>query len=594
VSVLAERTDEPAAPRWASIDWRTVETTVRRLQERIYRATERGERRKARSLQQLLVRASSAKLLAIRRVTQENQGKHTAGIDGVVCDTPEARAALFRTGLSLKGYKPLPVRRVYIPKGDGRRRPLGIPTVGDRVLQALVKLALEPEWECRFEANSYGFRPGRCTMDAIEALFHTLNQKGASGWILDADISGCFDHIGHEPLLARLPVFTTTIRRWLKAGVVELGHYADTEAGTPQGGVLSPLLANVALDGLERLFGAERPDGRSISPGHRKSPNTGISLIRYADDFVVSAPSREVLEQYVRPRVEEFLRQRGLALSEAKTQIVPVTEGLNFLGFQIRRYKRRTLTKPQKDKVLRHLRALQAYLDTHQQAPAGRVILIRASARKPVPGAPGIAPLSARRCDGSGGQVYKPGLRSVKDLTPVIRGWAHYYRHCAASATFHRADHRQWQMLWRWAKRRHPNKSRRWVRRRYFRRDSYWTFHAKGVPLVRHGATPITRFVKVRGRNSPYDPKLHAYWQQRTKQRIAGQTYARQRRTLLEAQAYRCALCRLPLEGDDPLHEDHIIPRQAGGSDQLDNRRVVHAWCHHQRHSREGYKVPRA
>jgi len=555
VSVLAERTNEPTAPRWASIDWRTVETTVRRLQERIYRATERGERRKARSLQRLLVRASSAKLLAIRRVTQENQGKHTAGIDGVVCDTPEARVALFRSGLSLRGYKPLPVRRVYILKSDGRRRPLGIPTVRDRVMQALVKQALEPEWECRFEANSYGFRPGRCTMDAIEALFATLSQKGASGWILDADISGCFDHIGHEPLLARLPVFTTPIRRWLKAGVVELGHYSDTEAGTPQGGVLSPLLANVALDGLERLFGAERPDGRSISPGHRKSPNTGISLTRYADDFVVSAPSREVLEQYVRPRVEAFLRQRGLALSEAKTRIVHVTEGFNFLGFQLRRYKRRLLTKPQKEKVLLHLRAIKAYLDTHQQAPAGRVI---------------------------------------KDLTPVIRGWANYYRHSAASATFQRADHRQWQMLWNWAKRRHPNKSSRWVRRRYFRRDGYWTFHAKGVQLVRHGATPITRFVKVRGRSSPYDPKLQAYWQQRTKQRIAVRTYAKQRQALLAAQTYRCALCRRPLEVDDPLHEDHIIPRQTGGTDQLDNRRVVHAWCHHQRHAREGYKVPRA
>jgi RNA-directed DNA polymerase len=543
VSVLAERTNEPTAPLWTSIDWRTVESTVRRLQERIYRATERGERRKARSLQQLLVRASSAKLLAIRRVTQENQGKHTAGIDGVVCDTPEARAALFRSGLSLKGYKPRPVRRVYIPKSDGRRRPLGIPTVQDRVMQALVKQALEPEWECRFEANSYGFRPGRCTMDAIEALFRTLSQKGASEWVLDADISGCFDNIGHEPLLTRLPVFTTTIRRWLKAGVVELGHYSDTEAGTPQGGVISPLLANVALEGMERLFGAERPDGQSISPAHRKAPNTGINLIRYADDFVVSAPSREVLEQYVRPRVEEFLRQRGLALSGVKTRIVHVTEGFNFLGFQIRRYKRRTL------------RAIKSYLDTHQQAPAGRV---------------------------------------VKDLTPVIRGWANYYRHSVASETFHRADHRQWQMLWKWAKRRHPNKSSRWVRRRYFRSDGYWTFHAKGVQLVRHGATPITRFVKVRGRNSPYDPKLHAYWQQRTKQQIAVRTYAKQRRALLEAQAYRCALCRLPLAIDDPLHEDHIVPRQLGGADQLDNRRVVHAWCHHQRHSREGCQVPRA
>jgi RNA-directed DNA polymerase len=326
VNILTERTEAQTEPTWADINWSTVERNVRRLQERIYRATERQEWKKVKHLQKLLVRALSNKLLAIRRVTQENRGKRTAGVDGVICDTPEARMQLLRDGLTLNEYRPKPVRRVYIPKSDGKRRPLGIPTVKDRVMQAIVKAALEPEWEARFEANSYGFRPGRSTMDAITAITTTLSQQGSSRWLLDADIKGCFDAIDHTALLARVPVFATVIRRWLKAGVVELGHYADTEAGTPQGGVISPLLANIALDGMERLFGSETPEGSPLPPARRKHPNTGISLIRYADDFVVTAPTREVLEAYVQPRITAFLAERGLTLSEAKTRVVHVTE----------------------------------------------------------------------------------------------------------------------------------------------------------------------------------------------------------------------------------------------------------------------------
>jgi RNA-directed DNA polymerase len=232
-----ERTKGHSQPTWADISWHAVETNVRRLQERIYRATTNKAWRTVKHLQKLLVRATSTKLLAIRRITQENQGKHTAGIDGVVYDTPEARWTLFQEGLSLKAYTPRPVRRVYIPKDNGTQRPLGIPTGKDRVMQAIVKAALEPEWEARFEANSYGFRPGRCTMDAIEAIHTTLNQKHSSPWVLDADISGCFDNIDHGPLLAKLPVFTATLRRWLQAGVVELGFFSPTDTGTPQGGV---------------------------------------------------------------------------------------------------------------------------------------------------------------------------------------------------------------------------------------------------------------------------------------------------------------------------------------------------------------------
>src|SRR3954468_6285167 len=224
---------------WSEIDWTATEAVVKRLQGRIYRAAAAGNGRQVKNLQKLLVRSTSAKRLAVRRVAQQNAGRNTPGIDGVVCGTPESRMRL-ATDLSLKDYHPQPVRRVYIPKTDGRRRPLGIPTIRDRALQMLVKMALEPEWESCFEANSYGFRPGRCTMDAIVALHALLAPAGASEWVLDADISGCFDNIGHDPLLAKLPTFTTIIRRWLKAGTVELGTWSPTTAGTPQGGIATP------------------------------------------------------------------------------------------------------------------------------------------------------------------------------------------------------------------------------------------------------------------------------------------------------------------------------------------------------------------
>jgi RNA-directed DNA polymerase len=547
-----EQTEGQTQPSWADIDWHAVETNVRRLQERIYRASMEGRWDKVKNLQKLLVRATSNKLLAIRRITQENQGKNTAGVDGVICVTPEARLELFREGLRLKGYRPLPVRRVYIPKGVGEVRPLGIPTVKDRVMQAVVKAALEPEWEARFEANSYGFRPGRRTMDAIEALWTTLNQKGSSRWILDADISGCFDNIDHGPLLAKLPVFTTAIRRWLKAGVVELGQTSPTDTGTPQGGVISPLLANVALDGMERLFGCEWPSGRLRAPAHRRGLDKGINLVRYADDFVVTAPTREVLETHVRPRIEGFLRDRGLTISEAKTRIVNIDEGFNFLGFHVRKFGRRakTLVVPQKDKVLRHLRRIKDYLETHQQSPAGQV---------------------------------------VKELNPVIRGWANYYRHVCSSKTFNKVRHRQWQMLWRWAKRRHPKKPSKWVKVRYFLDDGYWTFRPDGVELVKPDKTPITRYKKVVGKSTPYDPAQRPYWAERRKEQVARETISTERRIIHRNQEYKCALCGIQFVPGEAVQIDHMISKFQGGSEHLDNKRLTHPWCHRQHHQRTGF-----
>ena len=550
----AEQTGERGQTTWSDIDWAAAETAVRRLQDRIYRAAAAGNRRRVRNLQKLLVRSTSAKRLAVRRVTQQNAGRNTPGVDGVVCRTPESRMRL-AAGLSLRDHRPQPVRRVHIPKSDGRTRPLGIPTIRDRALQMLVKMALEPEWETRFETNSYGFRPGRCTMDAIVALHATLAPAGASAWLLDADISGCFDNIGHKPLLARLPVFTT-IRRWLKAGTVELGAWKPMTAGAPQGGPLSPLLANVALDGMERLFGAEDDRGRHIRPSLRRGADRGISLVRYADDLVVTAPTREVLETYVVPKLSAFLAERGLKLSEAKTRIVHVDQGFDFLGFTVRRYGGVVLTRPQQEKAVRHLRAIHDHLRRHRQATPSQII---------------------------------------GDLGPLIRGWANYYRHGASKHTFHSADHHVRAKLWRWAKRRHPTKTAAWIRSKYF--DGGWNFVDGRTRLARHDGVPVTRHSKVQGKRSPLNPEDRGYWELRRRRRLAEASRSPKRSALLRRQDYKCVMCGVGFDPDEDIpliDEHHAKPRCCGGTDQPDNLQLVHRWCHHAHHARIGYRAAEA
>jgi len=531
---------------WSQINWTAVERNVKRLQGRIFRAVRAGQFAKAKSLQKLLARSSSAKLLAIRKVTQQNRGKHTPGVDGVVCKTPKDRLALFGQGLSFKGYRPKPVRRIFIPKKSGNgRRPLGIPTIKDRVMQTIVRFALEPEWESRFEANSYGFRPGRCTMDAVCALHAALRCKGSSQWILDADINSCFDKIEQEVLLKKLPVFTQVIRHWLKAGTVTFDKWEPTDSGTPQGSPLSPLLMNVALDGMERLFGSENSRGDRVCASSKTGLDKGITLVRFADDLVVIAPTKEHIETYVLPKLKAFLKARGLTLSQVKTRIVHLDEQFDFLGFTFVRQGGRLLTKPSKKGIAAHLKQLKRYLRTHLGAPAVRV---------------------------------------VKELNAIIRGWTNYFRHGASKAVFNKVRHRLFQMLWRWANRRHRNKSRRWIRRRYFRED--WAFHEKGAVLLRHDIVPVTRFTKVTGKASPMNPDEAEYWEKRRHKRRGRETHPEVDRELQRRQDYGCGLCGVAFEEDDLAEKHHIQPRSQGGSDDIDNLMLIHRWCHTAYHAR--------
>ncbi|MHA1522208.1 MAG: group II intron reverse transcriptase/maturase [Promethearchaeota archaeon] len=480
------------AAEWKAIDWANHQKHVKHLQERIFCATRNQKWKQVKNLQKLLVRSYSAHAISVRKVTQENKGKNTAGIDNFLCNTPRKRLQLILEIQQMKWhmYKCQPVKRVYIPKPNGDKRPLGIPTIKDRVLQMVVKFALEPEWEAKFEPNSYGFRPGRRCQDAIRQIWETIKvrkNRKSSAWILDADISKCFDNIDHGALLNRIPVFKQVIRQWLKAGIIEFGSYRPSSRGTPQGGIISPLLANIALDGMERLFGVENSRGNYLPPARRSGKNRGVSLIRYADDFVVTAPSRAIIETHILPKLQEFLITRGLQLNQVKTRIVHRTEGFDFLGFTVRQFEGQPrpicLAYPSKKAVKRHLNNIKEVLSQ-----------MRAAKTKDV----------------------------ISRLNPIIRGWANYYRYSNAKTTFNTVDYRIWKMLWAWCKRRHSKKSITWVRKKYFHTigTRKWVFATKEGDSLLFTAkfrAQSQRYAKVKGYNSPYDPILHQYWDKRAR-----------------------------------------------------------------------------
>lgn len=454
---------------WTEIDWKRVRRNVRNLRQRIYRATQEQHWGKVRSLMKLMLRSYSNLLESVRRVTQENKGKGTAGVDRHLVLTPKGRMRLVRGMLEHRLWMAKPVRRVYIPKASGKR-PLGIPTIKNRVAQAIVKNALEPSWEARFEGNSYGFRPGRSCHDAVAHCWLRLNSHCTHKWILDADIKGAFDNISHDFILQALGNLPgrELVKQWLKAGYVEAEVLHATDSGVPQGGVISPFLANIALDGLERLCSGK------------------FGFVRYADDFIVTAKKREELAR-LKPKIEDWLKQRGLRLNEEKTKIVSIADGFNFLGFNIRQYHGKCLIKPQKDKMLGFLREIRRWLKNHRQATPENV---------------------------------------VRFLNPVLRGWANYYRHVSSKDSFAYVDFQLWNALWKWALRRHPNKRRLWVRQRYFGyshgRD--WRFRAycrntfgDTIEMAVTNITTISirRHVKVRSTASPDNPALIKYWVER-------------------------------------------------------------------------------
>jgi RNA-directed DNA polymerase len=535
---------------WHAIDWPKAHQTVRRLQARIVKATQAGRWGKVQALQRLLTHSFSGKALAVKRVT-ENQGKHTPGVDRVIWDTPAKKAAAIPT-FRQYGYRARPLRRVYIPKPNGKKRPLGIATLRDRAMQALYLLALEPIAETRADPNSYGFRPGRSPADAIGHLHQVLSLPTGAQWILEGDIRSCFDQISQEWLLTHNPMEKPILRQWLKAGFMEQSVWHATEAGVPQGAICSPVLANLTLDGLEAKLRERYPKATARSRWAK------VNLARFADDFVITGNSKELLETEVKPLVEQFLRERGLELSQEKTKITHIKDGFEFLGQQVRAYNGKILVKPSRQSVHTILEKVRALIKAN--APATTANLI--------------------------GQ-----------LNPLIRGWANYHRHVASKQTLTKVDNAIFFTLWQWAKRRHPQKPRRWIKAAYFHAidGRRWVFcgqrpgkdgRPQTVRLFSASSVAIKRHTKVKGAANPFDPAWEVYFEQRLGVAMADDLKGRRKLLYLwKEQDGRCPVCYQPITHLTGWHSHHLIWRAHGGSDRAANRVLLHPNCHRQVHS---------
>ncbi len=546
---------------WHDLDWARIQQTVRKTQLKIAQATREGDWRRVKRLQRLLTHSFYGRCLAVRRVT-ENRGRKTPGVDGETWGTPQAKLHAVGRLSKQRGYRPRPLWRVWIPKpGKQEKRPLGIPTMLDRAMQALYLQALEPVVESTSDPKSYGFRPDRSTADAMVELFHLLSPQTAPVWILEGDIKGFFDNINHEWLCRNVPMDRKVLRKWLKAGVIDRRQLMATEAGTPQGGIISPCLANATLNGLETQL--KRHLAQKL--GAMKARKIKVQCVRYADDFVVTAASKELLEEEVKPWVEQFLSVRGVALSREKTQITHIHQGFDFLGWNFRKYvpkspyrNAKLLIKPSKKNVSAFYRKVRE--------------IIKGS-----------------------GALTQDAL--IGQLNPVLRGWAQYHSPVVAKQTFSKLDHLVFWRLWRWAKRRHPKKSADWIRNKYFRSigRQNWVFaypykNGKGERQFRRlyglAETAIVRHKRLPGEYQPYDATQELKWEALRVQRMQHKLrYRGQVLSIFRRQMGLCALCGHAISRETGWHDHHVIRRVDGGPDTLRNRVLLHPNCHALVHS---------
>lgn len=541
-STLLQASSGLRIPPWHGIDWAGCYRRVRSLQRRLVQAVQRGAWRKVKRLSYLLVHSFAARALALKRVIG-NKGKTTAGVDGERWETPEQKAAAVTRIGQWRNYQPQPLKRIAIPKKNGKQRLLSIPTMEDRARQAVYLQALQPIAETQADHNSYGFRPKRRCADAIAQCFKALRQKDSATGILEGDIQGFFDHIAFAWIEEHTPMNKRILAKWLRCGVIDHDTLYPTTAGVPQGGIISPVISNLVLDGLEAVVHG--------SPGHRRVHH--INYVRWADDFIVTATSRQELAAVVRPRLEAFLAERGVRLSPEKTVLTPLSQGFDFLGQTVRK-RERPDGKRAKLQITPSTASFQALKDK-----------VRTLCRQ----ARGATP-----------------AQLIDTLSPVLRGWANYHRYVLCGETFAKLDNFVWRRVYRWAKRRHSDKTGRWITDRYFphRKGEPWRFTdpvtGKQLPRVRE-AVKAQRYLKVQGEANPFDPAWEVYCQDRDR-KLALRTSSPFRATILRQQHGLCPGCRQVIQVEEDVELHHRDGHHQ--HNQLGNLVLLHPTCHRQEH----------
>lgn len=541
----------PHVHSWEMINWNKIHVYVKKLRQRIFRAEQLGQKRKTRKLQRLMIRSKANLLLSIKRVTQINKGKQTAGIDGQIALTSKDRLELYNLlkTYNIKYIRPRPAKRAYIPKKNGKMRPLGIPIIKDRIFQNVVKNALEPQWEARFAPSSYGFRPKRSTQDALVNLFTKLSSRSTRKWIFEGDFKGCFDNLNHQYIMDCLTGFPArdAIQKWLKAGFVDNNSFHDTDTGTPQGGIVSPLLANIALHGMEEELGVSYYQDRNFHKLSRKS----VGVVTYADDFVVVCKTKEeAMSMY--EKLKPYLNKRGLTLAEDKTKVTHIEEGFDFLGFNLKQYKTqkgmKLLIKPSKASVKK---AKETIRNTFKQLRG------------------------------------KPVRDLIMKLNPIIRGIGNYWSSEVSKKIFSNLDHYIWIKTIKHLKRLHNNKPFKWIYKRYFKPDytgvskDSWILTDPGnnrTQIFKMSWIPIVRHAVVKYRNSPDDASLKEYFEERDKKEFIRDNIL-SRRKLAKQSNYKCRICNQSLVGDEQLKINQIVPKRLGGDECYGNLELLHQSC---------------
>ncbi|HDT6579664.1 TPA: group II intron reverse transcriptase/maturase [Bacillus cereus] len=552
-----------AATPLASFDdipWVKLKKYVRRLQQRIYRAESLGKKRDVKNLQRLLMRSKAALLLSIRQVTQINKGKRTAGVDGFKVASNRERTKLYNKikNYNIYNHNPSPALRKYIPKGKKKLRPLGIPTMIDRTFQNIVKLALEPQWEYRFESISYGFRPKRSAHDAVSIIFNKTNAKSKKKWIFEGDFKGCFDNLNHNYILEQLAGFPAkkTIEKWLKSGFVDNNVFHVTETGTPQGGIVSPLLANIALHGMEAEIGVKyrKKTEKKTGKVYHEVFDTKTVVI-YADDFVIICETKKEAESMYE-KLKPYLKKRGLELAPEKTKVVHVTEGFDFLGFKFRHYP----TNKEKGRLWKMI------VKPNKKSQSKMIDKVRECFKKH-----------------QGGNV--AGL--IRDLNLIIRGYANYWKTVSSKEVFATMDFYIWNKTRRFLRRLHTNKPWKWIIKQYFHPDIHrqsedcWllTDPNRKYQLIRMAWVKCEKHEPVKYKNTPFNKELTEYYLDRDIKSFDIENVLF-RQHLAKIQKHKCPLCNTTILTEEALETHHKKPKCHGGTNKRENLALVHTSCH--------------